>query len=616
MQARLGADFSTVRVHTDAAAQQSAAELGARAYTSGEHVVIGDGGGDRHTLAHELTHVIQQRSGPVAGTVQKDRLAVSDPNDAFERAAEANARRAMSGAAPEVQPQSAEQVRSATPAVQRMPLAQFQQHLAANQQVANDPDFITFFEIRRGRLDPEAVVNHPDAGSQQRLRRLVENDKVNTNYVNNMITLYRGIAKDVEGARPQPKTLANPNIAGLEIELADVVLNVPDDAVVRNGLPLAETEVTPVYPVTEAGPAVMRLEIEGMDRLNGKDRKTKRQANVEIVYGPLATEDYTDDNLIQARKKLHAVLRGPTGRGQTLKDLIDGYNNSLKGAENRYKMVPTELSKKLTKGRATTTGTAMQTNVSTPYTKLSTEVDGPGDFSEFFTEEEDAPMFNEARKVAKKVAVGIDNNWINRHEDAGGLRVGDEMKSLLTHVLYQEAKYIKHRARTRRDRLRPEDKHLFHVMLKLSPQDVVMSILSDSDAKLLLAWLVDKGADTLAHAVKATFKVTGSHAVPMDTEGATAIHKSLVDVLVARLLAGQQLLSDLTDRQSSVYSNDNRRVGAVTHVHPRPDNRRPITINNSRYYMVVEQRTKSHPLNKDIDSAQSHATQIGNLQRP
>ncbi|MGW4727001.1 eCIS core domain-containing protein [Streptomyces sp. NPDC004291] len=64
MEARLGADFSDVRLHTGAAARRSAAEIGARAYTSGSHVVIGDGGDDRHTLAHELTHVVQQRRAP------------------------------------------------------------------------------------------------------------------------------------------------------------------------------------------------------------------------------------------------------------------------------------------------------------------------------------------------------------------------------------------------------------------------------------------------------------------------------------------------------------------------------------------------------------------------
>lgn len=96
MESRLGADFSDVRIHDDSAARVSAAEVGARAYTSGSHIVIGDGGGDRHTLAHELTHVIQQRQGPVAGTDNGSGLKVSDPSDRFEREAEANATRAMS----------------------------------------------------------------------------------------------------------------------------------------------------------------------------------------------------------------------------------------------------------------------------------------------------------------------------------------------------------------------------------------------------------------------------------------------------------------------------------------------------------------------------------------
>ncbi|MFD7582753.1 DUF4157 domain-containing protein [Kitasatospora sp. NPDC059817] len=99
MESRLGADFSDVRIHDDSAARSSAAEIGARAYTSGNHVVIGDGGGDRHTLAHELTHVLQQRQGPVAGSDNGSGLSVSDPSDRFEREAEANARRVLSGPA-------------------------------------------------------------------------------------------------------------------------------------------------------------------------------------------------------------------------------------------------------------------------------------------------------------------------------------------------------------------------------------------------------------------------------------------------------------------------------------------------------------------------------------
>lgn len=100
MEARLGADLSDVRLHTGSSAQRSAREIGARAYTSGNHVVIGPGGSDPHTLAHELTHVLQQRSGPVSGVDSGNGLRVSDPSDQFERAAEANARRVMSGPEP------------------------------------------------------------------------------------------------------------------------------------------------------------------------------------------------------------------------------------------------------------------------------------------------------------------------------------------------------------------------------------------------------------------------------------------------------------------------------------------------------------------------------------
>ncbi|WUU43592.1 DUF4157 domain-containing protein [Streptomyces sp. NBC_00659] len=95
MESRFDTDFSDVRLHTGAAAARSARAIGARAYTSGSHVVLGAGGGDKHTLAHELTHVVQQRQGPVAGTDNGAGLRVSDPSDRFEREAEANAGRVL-----------------------------------------------------------------------------------------------------------------------------------------------------------------------------------------------------------------------------------------------------------------------------------------------------------------------------------------------------------------------------------------------------------------------------------------------------------------------------------------------------------------------------------------
>jgi hypothetical protein len=101
MQARLGADLADVRLHTDQAAQQSAAGIDADAYTSGSHIVIGARGADRHTLAHELAHVLQQRSGPVQGSDDGSGLRISDAGDRFERAAEATATRVLGRPAPQ-----------------------------------------------------------------------------------------------------------------------------------------------------------------------------------------------------------------------------------------------------------------------------------------------------------------------------------------------------------------------------------------------------------------------------------------------------------------------------------------------------------------------------------
>jgi hypothetical protein len=102
MEGRLGADFSNVRVHTDAQAAKSAAAVSAQAYTVGNEVVFGHGSfapysaAGKRTLAHELAHVQQQRKGPVSGTDTGGGVAISDPSDDFEQEAEATANRALS----------------------------------------------------------------------------------------------------------------------------------------------------------------------------------------------------------------------------------------------------------------------------------------------------------------------------------------------------------------------------------------------------------------------------------------------------------------------------------------------------------------------------------------
>ena len=53
-------------------------------------------------LAHELTHVVQQRNGPVDGTPAGGGINVSHPSDRFEREAAANAEQAMATPPPAV----------------------------------------------------------------------------------------------------------------------------------------------------------------------------------------------------------------------------------------------------------------------------------------------------------------------------------------------------------------------------------------------------------------------------------------------------------------------------------------------------------------------------------
>jgi hypothetical protein len=106
MQGRLGHDFSDVRVHNDSRAHESAQSVNAHAYTVGSNVVFQRDKYDpssaegKTMLAHELTHVVQQRSGPVDGTAAQGGIKVSDPSDRFEREAAANAEKVMSGPAP------------------------------------------------------------------------------------------------------------------------------------------------------------------------------------------------------------------------------------------------------------------------------------------------------------------------------------------------------------------------------------------------------------------------------------------------------------------------------------------------------------------------------------
>ena len=107
MEQRFGHDFSRVRVHSGAVAEQSAQDVNAHAYTVGHNIVFGAGRfapgthEGRRLIAHELTHTIQQVEVASSGrlTVQPPlvhaKLKIGRPDDEYEQEADRVAERVM-----------------------------------------------------------------------------------------------------------------------------------------------------------------------------------------------------------------------------------------------------------------------------------------------------------------------------------------------------------------------------------------------------------------------------------------------------------------------------------------------------------------------------------------
>jgi hypothetical protein len=100
MEPRFGRDFSSVRVHNDATAAESARAVNALAYTVGRDVVFGMGQytpstmRGRNLIAHELIHVTQQGSNTYPQVPAQIRLGT--PNDGLECEAKIGANRVSS----------------------------------------------------------------------------------------------------------------------------------------------------------------------------------------------------------------------------------------------------------------------------------------------------------------------------------------------------------------------------------------------------------------------------------------------------------------------------------------------------------------------------------------
>ncbi len=100
-ESSLGADLSSVRVHTGDESAQAAKAVGARAYTTGQDIHFGAGHYNPssafgvHLLAHEVAHTVQQAG---AAPTMQHKLEVSTPGDAAEVEADRAADAMVAGA--------------------------------------------------------------------------------------------------------------------------------------------------------------------------------------------------------------------------------------------------------------------------------------------------------------------------------------------------------------------------------------------------------------------------------------------------------------------------------------------------------------------------------------
>jgi hypothetical protein len=248
-----------------------------------------------------------------------------------------------------------------------------------------------------------------------------------------------------------------------------------------------------------------------------------------------------------------------------------------------------------------------QTNLMIPYSKLGQcicALFGPN-------EKADRALYRAALSKASEM---IDD--INReNQDGADTR---NLASLLTHVVFQSAKY----GVQRKERGCTEDafKHSFHVMIKLSPEDAVMGILSDTEIDLLSTWLArdDNGKTGMVRIVESTKTLTPAMTSTQADIAGRACQNSLEEALAARRSQGRQLLPRGAEDTEKWQYEDETGQHSLTHTHPRPTNRIALQLNesNGEYYMVVEQRSSAHPLNDSKTPFAQRKAIIEPLQRP
>lgn len=222
MESAFGADFSSVRVHTDQRAHELNQAVNALAFTTGQDIFFRDGlyepasSGGQELLAHELTHVVQQGGEKIHG-----KLVVGAPDDEYEQEADLVAKSVVSAdgsqtareiesprGSARVQRQAASPAGTTTAQTTTPPV---QQQQSAVDVAANyEADALNFFETNMSTefrtavaVEGAALGRHAASTSGDQVRQICEpfekDQEIDTAVLNTVFSLAGGGGSIAEG---------------------------------------------------------------------------------------------------------------------------------------------------------------------------------------------------------------------------------------------------------------------------------------------------------------------------------------------------------------------------------------------------------------------------------
>lgn len=386
-------------------------------------------------------------------------------------------------------------------------------------------------------------------------------------------------AEDPEPAQ-DVRVVDDPKRMGKEVELPSVTLSVPDREL-KDGETLAETVAK------ELDLPVIKLEVEGTDR---------SESSIEIIFGPLPFREYEESKFKDAAAILQEKLRSPA---KTLNESIEQYNTNTK-VRNRYKLRLTAPDQTVKIKKRQGSGSNTQTNVAIPYEMLGEESKANNHpITELFEGVHPSKVntYSAARDVSNKLKdIELTKNLI----------------SLFTHILYQVGVLVVQQIAIK-EMTDEAAKYHYHVLIKASPEDAIFSILTDGEVERLRNWL----DDTPEHRIK-DISVPFVSALRKRNVSLQQQQEKLLNEYIARFLErifeacnyrlneGKQQLGRVVGKYGQISTTKGNQE--ITHSMSRASSRIPImeSKEDSKGYVVIEQRSGKHKLNQDVSTSLSY----------